>query len=125
MAYQNPPILRGRDIKRYGYEWAGLWLIATFPARHYDIEQYPAVKEYLLSFAEDYLRKNGCECGTKNETVYGAVCFVKNVVWLIVGQNPSVRFARHKRTCRDVTNCKRIKSYIYLVDTGVAARIII
>ena len=55
------PILRGRDIKRYGYEWAGLYLIATFPARHYDIEQYPAVKEYLLSFAEDYLRKNGCE----------------------------------------------------------------
>ena len=55
------PILRGRDIKRYGYEWAGLYLIATFPARHYDIERYPAVKEYLLSFAEDYLRKNGCE----------------------------------------------------------------
>ena len=24
------PILRGRDIKRYGYEWAELWLIATF-----------------------------------------------------------------------------------------------
>ncbi|MDE6353124.1 MAG: hypothetical protein K2K88_08325, partial [Muribaculaceae bacterium] len=23
------PILRGRDIKRYGYEWAGLYLIAT------------------------------------------------------------------------------------------------
>lgn len=23
------PILRGRDIKRYGYEWAGLWLINT------------------------------------------------------------------------------------------------
>ncbi len=29
------PILRGRDIKRYGYDWAGLWLIATFPSRHY------------------------------------------------------------------------------------------
>ena len=43
------PILRGRDIKRYGYNWAGLWLIATFPVRHYDIEQYPAVKNYLLS----------------------------------------------------------------------------
>lgn len=23
------PILRGRDIKRYGYNWAGLWLINT------------------------------------------------------------------------------------------------
>ena len=55
------PILRGRDIKRYEYSWADLYLIATFPARHYDIEQYPAVKAYLLSFAEDYLRKNGCE----------------------------------------------------------------
>ena len=27
------PILRGRDIKRYGYYWADLWLIATFPSR--------------------------------------------------------------------------------------------
>ncbi|MDA6816147.1 hypothetical protein OSL60_28570, partial [Escherichia coli] len=24
------PILRGRDIKRYEYEWADLWIIATF-----------------------------------------------------------------------------------------------
>ena len=23
------PILRGKDIKRYSYEWAGLWLINT------------------------------------------------------------------------------------------------
>ena len=55
------PILRGRDIKRYGYEWANLYLIATFPARHYDIEKYPAVKKYLLSFAYDYLLANGNE----------------------------------------------------------------
>ena len=53
------PILRGRDIKRYGYDWADLWLIATFPARNYDIEQYPAVKDYLLSFAEPMLREAG------------------------------------------------------------------
>ena len=53
------PILRGRDIKRYGYDWANLWLIATFPAQHYDIEDYPAVRDYLLSFAEDNLREAG------------------------------------------------------------------
>lgn len=53
------PILRGRDIKRYGYDWANLYLIATFPARNYDIEQYPAVKQYLLSFAEESLRETG------------------------------------------------------------------
>lgn len=43
------PILRGRDIKRYSYEWAGEWLIATFPSLHLDIEEYPAVKNYLLN----------------------------------------------------------------------------
>lgn len=53
------PILRGRDIKRYGYEWAGLYLIATFPSRHYDIEQYPAVKNYLLSFGIERLEQTG------------------------------------------------------------------
>ena len=53
------PILRGRDIKRFEYEWAELWLIATFPAKHYNIEQYPAVKQYLLSFAKDELLNAG------------------------------------------------------------------
>ena len=53
------PILRGRDIKRYGYDWANLYLIATFPACHYNIEDYPAVKNYLLSFAEQNLRDSG------------------------------------------------------------------
>ena len=55
------PILRGRDIKRYGYDWANLWLIATFPARNYDIEQYQSVKSYLLSFAEPMLREAGLD----------------------------------------------------------------
>ena len=55
------PILRGRDIKRYGYDWANLWLIATFPAKNYDIEKYPSVKSYLLSFAEPILREAGLD----------------------------------------------------------------
>jgi hypothetical protein len=43
------PILRGRDIKRYGYEFADLYLIATFPSLKIDIEKYPAVKSiYFL-----------------------------------------------------------------------------
>ena len=53
------PILRGRDIKRYGYDWANLWLIATFPSCHYDIEQYPAVKDYLLSYGIERLEQTG------------------------------------------------------------------
>lgn len=53
------PILRGRDIKRYGYNWDGLYLIATFPSRHYDIEKYPAVKKYLLGFGIERLEQTG------------------------------------------------------------------
>ena len=53
------PILRGRDIKRYGYEWANLWLIATFPSRHYDIEKYPSIKQYLQSFGIERLEQTG------------------------------------------------------------------
>ena len=43
------PVLRGRDIRRYGYEWVGLYIIALFPSRRYNIEEYPAVRDYLVS----------------------------------------------------------------------------
>ena len=46
------PILRGRDIKRYGYNWANLWLINThngvkgkYPP--ININDYPAIKQHL------------------------------------------------------------------------------
>ncbi len=53
------PILRGRDIKRYSVNFADLYLIATFPSKKYDIENYPAVKEHLLSFGYDRLKQTG------------------------------------------------------------------
>ena len=53
------PILRGRDIKRFSYDWKGLWLIATFPALNIDIDNYPAVKKYLLNFGKDRLTQEG------------------------------------------------------------------
>ncbi|GAA8981472.1 class I SAM-dependent DNA methyltransferase [Helicobacter pylori] len=50
------PILRGKDIKRYSYEWAGEWVINThngytsnlkFKIPPIDIEKYPALKSHL------------------------------------------------------------------------------
>ncbi|UOR97503.1 class I SAM-dependent DNA methyltransferase [Helicobacter pylori] len=52
------PILRGKDIKRYSYEWAGEWVINThngytsnlkFKIPPIDIEKYPAIKAHLDS----------------------------------------------------------------------------
>ena len=55
------PILRGRDIKRYGYEWADQHIIATFPSRQYNIDDYPTLKEFLLSFGIERLEQTGKE----------------------------------------------------------------
>ncbi len=50
------PILRGKDIKRYAYEWAHLWVINThngytsnlkFKIPPIDIAKYPATKAHL------------------------------------------------------------------------------
>ncbi|GAA7454670.1 class I SAM-dependent DNA methyltransferase [Helicobacter pylori] len=52
------PILRGKDIKRYSYEWAGEWVINThngytsalkFKIPPVDIEKTPAIKAHLDS----------------------------------------------------------------------------
>ena len=46
------PILRGRDIKRYSYDWANLWLINSHNGikgkiPRINIDEYPAVKAHL------------------------------------------------------------------------------
>ena len=99
------PILRGRDIKRYGYNWADLWLIATFPSRHYDIEMYPAVKSHLLSFGKERLEQtgkkyiiNGEEIKARKKTSnkwfetqdsisYWDLFFQPKICWKAVGRN--------------------------------------
>ena len=53
------PVLRGRDIQRYRVDWKGLWLIATLPALGINIDDYSAVREYLLSFGKARLEQSG------------------------------------------------------------------
>ncbi|MGP1453843.1 MAG: Eco57I restriction-modification methylase domain-containing protein [Segatella oris] len=101
------PILRGRDIKRYGYEWAELWLIATFPSLHYSIDEYPAVKQYLLSFGIERLEQTGKTHIVNGEKVkarkkthnkwfetqdsisYWDLFFQPHICWKAVGRNLS------------------------------------
>ena len=77
------PILRGRDIKRYGYDWAGLWLIyvpwhfplhkdttiqgASEKAEKAFMEQYPAVYQHLLHYKEQLSARNKAETGIRYE----------------------------------------------------------
>ena len=77
------PILRGRDIKRYGYEWANLWLIyipwhfpyqfdesiqgASEKAERAFKDQYPAVYSHMLQYKEPLSKRNKAETGIRYE----------------------------------------------------------
>ncbi len=89
-------MLRGRDIKRYSYEWAGLWVIGTFPSLKIDIEQYPALKQYLSQFLPriEQSGEKGCRKKTSNkwfetqDNIAYYQEFEKEIlVWKAVGRN--------------------------------------
>ena len=63
------PILRGRDIKRYDHEFADQYIIATFPSRQYNIDDYQALREFLLSFGMERLEQTGKEYNINGEKV--------------------------------------------------------
>lgn len=59
------PILLGKDVKRYNYKWKNLWVI--FTRRGTNIDEYPAVKNYLFQFFERLRpRNNGEKTGRKS-----------------------------------------------------------
>jgi len=77
------PVLRGRDIERYRYKWAGLWIIyipwhfplhndrsisgASLKAEKEFRNRYPALYNYLLQFKERLLNRNKDETGIRYE----------------------------------------------------------
>ena len=77
------PILRGRDIKRYSYNWANLWLIyipwhfplqsdqtiqgASEKAEKEFNKQYPAVYSHLLKYKKELSARNKAETGIRYE----------------------------------------------------------
>ncbi|GAA8291806.1 class I SAM-dependent DNA methyltransferase [Helicobacter pylori] len=74
------PILRGKDIKRYSYEWADLWVIfipwhfpkINNPKNMEENEQdfsihYPIIYSHLLSHKDKLLKRNKDETGKRYE----------------------------------------------------------
>ena len=88
------PILRGRDIKRYGYSWSGLWLINTHNGtkeglERIHIEDYPSIKEHLDKY---WLRlENRAD---KGDTPYN----LRNCAYLDEFSKPKIVWAELSRT---------------------------
>ena len=51
------PLLRGRDIKKYGYEFGGMYIINTHNNPPVDIENYPIIKEHLEKFKNELSKR--------------------------------------------------------------------
>ena len=84
------PILRGRDIKRYGYNWANLWLINTHNGirgklERIHIEDYPAVKAHLDQYWDKISKR-----ADKGETPYN----LRNCAYLEDFSKPKMLWKR-------------------------------
>ncbi|MDB4926397.1 Eco57I restriction-modification methylase domain-containing protein, partial [Mucilaginibacter sp.] len=53
------PILLGKNIKRYQFNWYDKWII--FTRKGIDIDQYPAIKNYLHTFYDSLRPRNNNE----------------------------------------------------------------
>ena len=83
------PILRGRDIKRYGYDFANLWLINTHNGikeksiKPIDINDYPTVKKHLDDFypqLEKRADKGDTPYNLRN-CAYTEELFKQKIIW--------------------------------------------
>ncbi len=107
------PILRGRDIKKYQAQWAGLWLIFIpwhFPlqkdnsitgnsqkAENIFKKEYPAIYNHLLKYKEVLSKRNKAETGIRYEWYTLQRCantyypeFAKEkIVWQRITQEPT------------------------------------
>ena len=63
------PLLRGRDINAWVTEKEDQYLIGTFPALNLDIDQYPAIKNHLLSFGIEKLEQTGAKHVVNGEEI--------------------------------------------------------
>ena len=122
------PILRGRDIKRYGYEWANLWLIYIpwhFPFQFDDsiqgasekaekafIEQYPAVYSHMLQYKEPLSKRNKAETGIRYEwyamqrwgAKYWEDFYKPKVMWKIIGCNINFCYDEKQMFCNNAVD---------------------
>ena len=108
------PILRGRDIKRYGYDWAGLWLINTHNGvkgvmPRIDIDDYPAVKQHLDKYWDKISKR-----ADKGDTPYN----LRNCAYVDDFLHPKIVWAELARTGNAFTSdfdCKTVGNTGYIL----------
>ena len=121
------PMLRGRDIKRYGYDWAGLWLIwipwhfpfhldATIKGASERAEetfkaQYPSIYHHLCQYKEQLSARNKAETGIRYEwyalqrwgASYWEDFYMPKIIWQAISKDMTFSIDLKGRFSSDVT----------------------
>jgi len=101
------PILRGRDIKRYSYEFADKWLINTHngskTTERIDVNNYPAIKEHLDKYWEKLVKRDD-----QGDTPYNLRCCAYTddfnsqiIAWQRITQKPTFCLTEEKTLVLD------------------------
>ena len=128
------PILRGRDIKRYGYDFADIYLITTFPSLKINIEQYPAIKQHLLHIGYDRLKQTG-EPGARKKTTnkwfetqdsinYWEDFSKQKIVWLELTDKPKFSIDLNKMYCLAGTFLLTSNEGLYTILAALNSKLI-
>ena len=84
------PILRGRDIKRYGYNWPHLYVITCYFGIHKVLDKrYPAIYKHLLQFKDKLQARGQCRY-TSSGKARDDADYPGQHHWLELDNNPTI-----------------------------------
>ena len=110
------PILRGKNIKRYGYIWAGLWLIQS----GFDInipKLYPAVYRHLLRYIGKAKKRDdqGKNWWNLRACAYYPEFEKEKIIWQEISQEPTFSYDYQGIYCIDTGRILTGKHIKYLI----------
>ena len=106
------PILRGKDIKRYSANWAGLWLINTHNGvkvrgiEPIDINNYPAVKTHLDNYCNQLNKRldKGITPYNLRNCAYLEEFEKEKIIWKALGLQPDFTYTNETVFNNDKAN---------------------
>jgi adenine-specific DNA-methyltransferase len=101
------PVLRGRDIKRYTYEWKGLWVILAKFGFYKEAHLYPAIVAHLSQYEQALKNRGQCRYGRTGKQ--SIADYPGQHHWLELDNNPRdeylAEFEKEKVVWKRVGSC--------------------
>lgn len=138
------PILRGRDIIKYKYEWSNLWIIfipwhfplsndlrilgSSLEAEFEFQKYYPSLYEHFSMYKNELMNRNKSETGIKYEwyalqryaSSYYSEFEKEKVIWQEISEEPGFSYDENSMFCNDtgrIMTGKNIKFFVALFNS--------